>query len=89
MPWRVFYTRSAESELDRLNGAVRKRITTKVEWLAEHFDDVVPLPLHGPLRGLFKFAVGDWRIIYDFENTKKRIVIHHVGHRSKIYEQDG
>ncbi|MBI2624256.1 type II toxin-antitoxin system RelE/ParE family toxin [Candidatus Parcubacteria bacterium] len=86
MPWSIFYTRSAEGELGRIDRAVRKRVIAKVEWLAEHFDDVVPLPLHGPFRGLFKFAVGDWRIVYDFESTKNRIVIHHIGHRSKIYE---
>ena len=86
MSWIIFYTRSSESDLDKLDKTARKRIIAKVEWIAEHFDDVVPLPLHGPLRGLFKLAVGDWRIIYDFENAQRQIVIHHKGHRSKGYE---
>ena len=56
-----------------------------MEWLAENFEAIEPEPLKGPLKGLYKLRVGDWRVIYSIDHERKAIVVHMVGHRREIY----
>ncbi len=65
---------------------VGERILKKLKWLAENFESVKPEPLHRHLRGKYKVRVGDYRAIYTVNRKAKRIRIHMVGHRDKIYE---
>jgi len=58
-----FHPRAAK-DLERLDRAVAGRILTKIRWLAANFDSIRPEPLVGPLEGLLKLRVGDYRIIY-------------------------
>ncbi|GAI81124.1 unnamed protein product, partial [marine sediment metagenome] len=41
--------------------------------------------LSNEIKGLLKFRVGDWRVLYTLEDDT--IVIQFVGHRSKIYKR--
>jgi len=41
-------------------------------------------PLHGILKRLWKFRVGDWRVVYSIE--KKDIKIWAIAHRKEIYK---
>lgn len=83
----VAFTKEALEDLERIDVAVRKRILRKIQWCAENFSDLIPLPLNNKWRGFFKLRTGDWRIIYDVDSEKKMITIHYIGHRSQIYKR--
>jgi mRNA interferase RelE/StbE len=34
---------------------------------------------------LYKFRIGDYRVVYEILYAEKMIVIHQIGHRSEIY----
>ena len=54
---------AAEDDLTRLDLAVAQRIISRIQWLAEHFDEIKPELLTGTLTGFFKLRAGDYRII--------------------------
>ena len=56
----------------------------KLEWFAENFTRVVPEPLGGEFKGVYKLRVGSWRVIYTIEGDT--IVIQGVGQRREIYK---
>lgn len=85
--WQVKVTSEAEADIERLDGAVRSRILTKLKWLRENFDNVVPVPLNKEWRGFLKLRIGDWRVIYEGELLTREIIIHAIDRRDKIYKR--
>ncbi|MGD0130237.1 MAG: type II toxin-antitoxin system RelE/ParE family toxin [Terriglobia bacterium] len=69
---------TAIDDLRRLHKTVAQRIITKLRWLAENFDSIRPQGLVGPLAGLSKLRVGDYRVIYEADR-KHRIITVHLG----------
>jgi mRNA interferase RelE/StbE len=78
---------TATRELERLVKPVARRIAERINWLAANLDDIRPEPYKGDLAGLYKFRVGDYRVIFQILHDEKVIVIHQVGHRSEIYRK--
>jgi len=77
---------AAEDDLRRLDRAVARRIISRIQWLAEHFDNFKPELLTGTLSGFFKLRAGDYRIIYKVRKDANLIVIHRIGHRREVYK---
>lgn len=82
----IVWTQSALSDLEKIDPLVARRIVNKTTWLVRNYENVTPEPLTKELKGLFKFRVGDWRVVYFVENNDT-IVIQFIGHRSKIYKR--
>lgn len=85
--WKVKFTVEAEKDLDKLDKQIRERVLEKILWLKDNFDQIIPLPLGGRWQGFFKLRVGDWRVIYEVEDVKKRLTIHLIDHRDKVYQR--
>lgn len=83
--YEILVLEDAESDLESLDRLVARRIVWRVEWLAEHLDDMKPELLTGKLSGFFKLRVGDHRVIYRVIKSEDLIVIHRVGHRREVY----
>ena len=77
---------AAEDDLRRLDRSVARRIISRIQWLAEHFDNLKPEPLTGTLSGFFKLRAGDYRIIYKVRKDENLIVVHRIGHRREVYK---
>jgi mRNA interferase RelE/StbE len=85
MNYLVEYEPEALSDLKKLSQIVRERIITKISWLAENFDQITPQPLTADLSGFYKLRVGDYRVIYEFNQEERRIFIDRIGHRREVY----
>lgn len=85
--WSLEFQPAAEKDLAKLSKSVRARVLDKLEWLEEHFDSAVLLPLGSEFKGFFKVRIGDWRAIYRLDWEKRLIVMCYIDHRSKIYKQ--
>ena len=83
--YNVEWTENALEDLGRLDKTVARRIMSKIEWFSEHFENIIPQPLSGDLAGVYKFRIGDYRVIYMIENES--ISIQAVGHRRDIYKR--
>lgn len=77
----------AVDELARLDKPIARRITRKIKWLAENIENIQPDGLMGELAGLYKLRVGSYRIIYEILESENLIIVHAIGHRSKIYKR--
>jgi mRNA interferase RelE/StbE len=85
MSYNVEFTSAGLDNLEELTSTIQERILRKIRWLSENFDDATPQALSADLSGLFKFRVGDYRVIYSFDTEAQIITIHRVGHRRDVY----
>lgn len=83
--YEILILAEAESDLEALDRSVARRIAKRVEWLAEHLNDIQPELLTGKLSGFFKLRVGDYRVIYRIIKSEDLIVVHRIGHRREVY----
>ena len=87
MPYKVEFSREAVDDLRHLDKAVAQRILRRLRWLSDNFDTVTPEVLNAELKGLFKFRVGSYRVIYEVKRNERLLTIHFVGHRKDIYKK--
>jgi mRNA interferase RelE/StbE len=85
--YRIRILDAAARELTRLDTPVGRRISRRINWLAENLDDIQPEALTGDLAGLFKLRAGDYRILYETLREEQTIIIHLIGHRREIYRR--
>jgi len=78
-----------ERPFSRLPSELRKRIVEKLEFLASHPETIGPPMKHlsADLRGLHKIRVGDWRVFFWADHTKREIVPYDVDRRDMAYKK--
>ena len=83
--YRVEVQRSAERDLDRLSKMLFDRISARLMALAQ---DPRP-PGAEKLTGLeaFRVRVGDYRIIYEVDNSARVVVVTRIRHRREVYRK--
>jgi mRNA-degrading endonuclease RelE of RelBE toxin-antitoxin system len=84
---RVEVTPEFEQDLDRLDRKTARRVLEKVEWLAAH-PEAIPAPMkHMPrdLLGLRKYRVGDYRVFFWVNSTRRLLTLYGVEHRRSAY----
>ena len=87
MTWRIEITRTAEKQIAKLDRVTQKSIQ---RFLRER---LVPAedprqwgkPLHGEKPGLWRYRVGDYRLICDIQDEKITVMILEIGHRKGVY----
>ena len=77
------WTVRAVSDLEKLDNQIARRIVRKIGWIGKNFEKIIPEPLHGNSKGLYKTRIGDWRAIYTIEIGT--ITIHYIAHRKDVY----
>lgn len=84
----IRFTKGAKSDLARLDKAVADRIVKRIQWLGDHLDETVLLPLTGPWQSFYKLRVGDYRVIYRIESEVQAstIFIEFIRHRREVYK---
>lgn len=85
--WKAEFTSEARRQFERLDRSVQRRIQT---YLNENVLAGDPRSfgraLRGDLSGLWRYRVGDFRLIAKLEDAILTVVIVKTGHRSVIYE---
>ncbi len=84
MKYRIDFKPSAAREFRKLSKDIAKRISKKIDSLAEN-----PFP-HGytEMKGsknYYRIKTGDYRIIYTVEHGELLILVVTIGHRREIY----
>lgn len=82
MPWRIEYKASVLHDLRKMNRADRQRIMNELEASLSEDPNRGEL-MRGQFRGLRKFRVGEYRVIYSKE--KDGVLVLRIGHRSTVY----
>lgn len=87
MTWKVEIDPLAVKELDRLDPQYAKRI---LNYLFEHIaTDEDPrrfgAPLRSNLAGLWKYRIGNFRVICEIQDEVLLVLVVRVGHRREVY----
>ena len=88
MAWRIELDDAAKKDLAKLDKPVAKRITTFIRERLAVLDD--PRSIGDALKGsrlgeLWKYRVGDYRIIADIEDGALKILVVKIGNRHEVY----
>jgi mRNA interferase RelE/StbE len=85
--WTLLTDRDFDRALKRLDRPVQRRILSRLLSLAELDDPRDRLkPLSGPLAGLWRFRVDDYRVIMDVRVSEVVLVAIDLGRRDSIYD---
>lgn len=88
MAWAVELSQEADRELGKLDAQHRKRILKFLHQRVAKLDNPrsIGKALHGPRFGeLWKYRVGDYRLICKIEDDRLIVLVLRVGHRREIY----
>ena len=87
MIWRIEITRTAEKQITKLARPAQRSIQRFLRDRLTPADDPRQWgrPLHGEKRGLWRYRVGDYRLICDIQDEKITVLVLEVGHRKDVY----
>ena len=87
MAWQIDFTESAKKQLSKLDRTAARRITTFLRERVANTDSPrsTGKALTGPLGNLWRYRVGDYRIICDIQDSAMRVLIIRIGNRRDIY----
>jgi len=85
--WTIEITRTAEKQIKKLSHPTQESI---VRFLRERLKSAENprqwgKPLHGDKRGLWRYRVGDYRLICDIQDERITVVVLETAHRKDIY----
>lgn len=87
MAWTVEVSDYAEKQMRKLDKPIQKRL---LDWLEDriegcknprHFGE----PLRGEMAGLWRYRIGDYRVICEIQDQQLVVLALAVGHRREIY----
>ena len=94
LAWRIEFDAGALKDLRSLDRQVVHRITRFLRERLAQTDDprMLGAPLRNPMSGagatpLWRYRVGDWRIIVRIEDEVLRILVLRVAHRREVYRR--
>ena len=87
MAWTIEYTDTAKGQLRKLDKQTARRI---IDFMDERIAGQenprnTGKALTGPLGGLWRYRVGDCRVICDIQDGALRVLVVQVGNRREIY----
>ena len=87
MAWRIEYTDTARTQLRKLDRDTARRIINYMDERVAALDDPrsVGQALTGPLGGLWRYRVGNCRVICDIQDDALRVLVVRVGRRDRVY----
>jgi mRNA interferase RelE/StbE len=85
--WKIEVTRGAEKQIKKLNRTAQAAI---IRFLRERLQSASNprlwgKPLQGEKGGLWRYRVGDYRLICDIQDEKVAVLVLRVGHRKDVY----
>lgn len=89
MAWTIEYAESTQKDIRKLNPAERRRIRDFLEGKVAALDDPrsIGKALSGNLSGLWRYRVGDYRVIVSIEDERLCVLALKIGHRKSVYRQ--
>jgi mRNA interferase RelE/StbE len=85
--WAIEISRTAETQIKKLDRLAQESI---IRFLRERVRPAANprqwgKPLHGDKGGLWRYRVGDYRLICDIQDRRITVVVLQVGHRKDVY----
>jgi mRNA interferase RelE/StbE len=87
LAWRIEITRTATRQITKLDQQPQKSILRFLRERLAGADNPRQWgrALQGEKRGLWRYRVGDYRLICDIQDQKITILVLELGHRKEVY----
>ena len=87
MAWRVEFEPRALQELRKLDRQMQTRIIRFLEQRISHGTDPRSSgkPLRGEKAGLWRYRIGDYRIVCEIRDKNLVVIVVRVAHRREVY----
>jgi mRNA interferase RelE/StbE len=88
LAWSVEWDERAFKELESLDKQAQRNILKYLKKKIQTEEDPrrFGAPLHDDLAGLWKYRIGDYRLICTIEDNKLVILVLKAGHRKNVYK---
>ncbi len=84
MAYKIRFKESVEKDLKQIDQSQVQRILNKID--KQLINDPTPgLPLAGQFKGMYKYRVGSYRVIYS--TSKDTVLILRICHRKDVYKK--
>ncbi len=88
MAWTIIFSELAKKNLAKMDAQIARRITAFLRERVASLDN--PRSLGQALQGselghLWRYRVGDFRIVCEIQDAKLIVLVVHVGHRREVY----
>jgi mRNA interferase RelE/StbE len=85
--WTIEYTDTVKTQLRKLDRQIAKRILDYMDERIVTRDDPrsAGKALVGPLGGLWRYRVGDYRVICKIQDGTLRVLVVQLGNRKDVY----
>ena len=88
MSWRLLVAKKAQKQLKRMD---RSQAALVVGWLEKNIDGCEDPRVHGKCltgdrSGVWRYRVGDYRVLCDIQDDKAVVLAIEIGHRSSVYD---
>lgn len=89
MAWIIEYTQTAASQIGKLDRQIARRILDYMDDKIASLDDprMRGKALTGPLGELWRYRIGDYRVVCAIQDNLLRILVVEAGHRKQVYRQ--
>jgi len=86
MKYTIILEKKAEKYLYKIPAKIRENIRERIRALANNPHPHYAASMQG-YKDLYKFRVGDYRIIYTVRHSQLIVMVIDIEHRSKVYKQ--
>jgi mRNA interferase RelE/StbE len=88
LAWKIEYSHTAQEQLRKLDKQTARRILDYVEERLAFRENPrdIGKALSGPLGALWRYRVGDYRLICDIQDNASRILVLRIGKRTEVYK---
>ena len=89
MAWKIEFVPASAKELKKLGKSEAARIIATLETRIATLDDPRSLgnALTGELGGLWRWRIGDYRVVARIEDERITILVVRIGHRREVYRR--
>lgn len=87
MVWKIEFDAGVEKDLKKLGHIAQKKVLKYIKEKVMTADNPRSLgkPLSGKLSDIWRYRVGDYRLLAKIEDEHFVILVIHVGHRKDVY----
>lgn len=87
MAWKIDYADTAKEQLKKLDKQIARRIIDYMDGRVAGSENPrsAGKALTGPFGGLWRYRVGDYRIVCDIQDNALRVLVLQLGNRREIY----
>ncbi len=88
MVWRIEFSNTSKKQLAKLDQGIAKKILNFLKNRIAVLENpkMQGKPLKGNFAQLWRYRIGDYRLICDIQENKLVILVLLVGHRKNIYD---